>query len=336
MNKYKASIDFHSDLDGLISATLMLDYLLKKSNLIEDIETDVCLTPVDYDEAETWKSNPLPDANLHIIVDFEIHPDVLLSDTKKHIWIDHHSSRKDVFKEDLNNSTRIVDGDAPSCAGLIYDFLYEKYDYLNPKFREIVINTNIIDSASFLTNSDPFKFDDPYIALFNAIEHSDGKNDFLRYVCKKFVLEEDIKFIINNDPRLISSIENVRNRTIAGFQKINEKKKIIRRDDVVFSIWIEPKTIDPSYCVTSFMIYNQIPNVDISIMISPISEELYKIGLSLNPFKLHNESVDRLHLGNFIGKYGLPGSGGHSGAAGGTIKRNNFRNIMNKLFIMMK
>lgn len=338
MRQYKIAISFHDDLDGLMSCVVLLDYLINKTPInIEDFNEDIYLRPVGHPEKETWYEEGIPDANIKAVVDFTVHPELIIEDENNYIFyhFDHHSSAEDNFKEYINGSTVLIDGDYPSCAGLIYKHLDKKYGYRNPRFEDAMLFTNIIDSASFNTPSDVFNFDCGYLRLYHAIYNCETRREFLQYLCQRFIEDRDnsIEDIIDQDPQIISEVENSKRKIEEGFVLVKERKKLIEKNGYIFSLWYNK--MSERNVVDSFMLIKSFPKIDICLFVNELGGGIVNFSASKNPFKEQNEKVKKLHLGNFMNSLD-PNGGGHQAASGCNIERAKLGEAVNKLIAKLK
>ena len=146
------AIYYHSDFDGIVSASMLYRFVGKVSNLY----------PVDYHLQKDWANKHLlrPSA----IVDFLYHPDATF-------WFDHHSnpfvkaSWRNSFFE---TSKQIWRPRAPSCPPVILEALpFTEVDKAH--FAEYIHWSSVIDSALYMSVEEATDSHNPFIKLSRVI-----------------------------------------------------------------------------------------------------------------------------------------------------------------------
>ena len=137
------NLHFHAPcFDGLVSAVLAADFLEGRWPGLR-----VRLQGVNYDRQERWLTTPLPHDSA--VVDFLYHPDA-------RFWADHHQSAFVTGDAEAHFRGRpspwlCYDGDAPSCASLLWRHLFEAFGHRNPAHEDLVRWADKTDAARYET-----------------------------------------------------------------------------------------------------------------------------------------------------------------------------------------
>ena len=136
MNEKEIAIYFHRDFDGMISAALIADYVRNKWS-----EAQLRLFPVGYSRKINWKEMPLR-GDVSFVLDYIFHPQATY-------WFDHHQTGLNGYDGPLDPNRHFFNPKKTSCALLIWEVLYNTFNYRNLNFQNLVKWADKIDSAQF-------------------------------------------------------------------------------------------------------------------------------------------------------------------------------------------
>ena len=136
MKEKQVAIYFHRDFDGMVSAALIADYVKKKWS-----EVQLRLFPVGYSHKINWREIPLR-GDVSFVLDYIFHPQATY-------WFDHHQTGLNGYDGPLDPNRHFFNPEKTSCALLIWEVLYNTFNYRNLNFQNLVKWADKIDSAQF-------------------------------------------------------------------------------------------------------------------------------------------------------------------------------------------
>ncbi len=151
------SLYFHSPcFDGIVSAVLAWDFLGAHQGW-----SDPALHAVNYDLRESWLSAPLTQPAA--VVDFLYHPDASF-------WADHHQTAflTEVVRQhfEARRSPELAyDESSDSCAGLLWEHLFQAFGHRNTNYTELVTWAEKIDAARYASVEEALSSTAPALRL---------------------------------------------------------------------------------------------------------------------------------------------------------------------------
>jgi hypothetical protein len=286
MNK-GASLYFHSPcFDGIVSAVVVSDFL--ESSQGWSFER---FSPVDYDYRLDWLT-----AELHrpcAVVDFLYHPQATF-------WADHHSTtfvtpeaKKD-FEQRTDCRWLYFNDRLGSCALLLWDRLADSFGYRNPKYAEMVLWADKIDSARYTSVEEAILGQAPALRIRASMSLKKDATYFERLVkaLRAATLDE-----VALQPDVNRDAEEVQARVRAGLQRFGPVARLDDNGIVVFDVDSEDALI------SRYAPYYFFPQARYSVGIVR-SEGRAKITAMRNPWR----EFPSLPLGKIFEKFG---GGGH-------------------------
>jgi len=294
------------DFDGIVCAML-----LKKAL---NIEKDIL-----WVEPGEIQKNKISISQNDIMANLPYSPDC-------GIWFDHHISNKP--ENDFQGAFDI----APSAAGVIYKYYQEK-NKLDNKYDELILNTDIIDSADL--NIDQVRYPEkyPYILLSMTIQNLDYQDIDYWNKLVDLLMKTDIDHVLA-DPEVQKRSENVIKENFAFEKHLIKNTKIINKISITD---FRPLDIVPQG--NRFLTYSLFPETIASIKLrfdSPIQHKSghkpeYKnvlVSIGSNIF----QKKCNVNIGNLLAEFG---GGGHAGAGGCTLKVRTADKMLEQIFKIM-
>jgi hypothetical protein len=208
--------------DGLVSAVLASKFLRSRNQW-----NSIHFCPVNYEDRKNWLSRPLdlPFA----VVDFLYHP-------KASFWADHHLTtflndelRAD-FERKQSQSCFLFDGQAPSCASLLWSQFNSFFDY---RFAELVFWANKIDSANYDSVREAI-FGDSAALQINASLTLGGGVEYGRLLVGA-LSSKDLRQVADL-PEVRERYEEVRLRRETGLKRMESRVRLEEGNIVTFDI----------------------------------------------------------------------------------------------------
>jgi hypothetical protein len=281
-----ATLYFHYPcFDGLISCVLASEFLERKQ---EWHISRYC--PVNYQYRDSWLSMELQTPSA--VVDFLYHP-------QAQFWADHHGTTfvtekaRLEFELQKKNSFLVFDGDARSCASL----LWSRFDGVlrDERFAQMVFWANKIDSADYSSVEEALFGDAPALGInFTLLL----KND-LDY-CRLLVHELRSKTLheVSVLPEVQEKITDVRRRTTAGLKHLEKHTRLEEGNIAVFDVEANPVEIVSRYAAYYFF---KEARYSIGVL---RSANAARITAMRNPW----QNFESIHLGRVFERFG---GGGH-------------------------
>ena len=129
-------IYFHRDFDGMVSAALIADYAQEKWS-----EARIKFFPVGYGKKECWTETKLK-GDISFVLDYIFHPQATF-------WFDHHQTGLNHYEGPLDPKRHFYNPQKGSCALLIWEILYDVFNYRNLNFSDLVNWAHKIDSVTY-------------------------------------------------------------------------------------------------------------------------------------------------------------------------------------------
>lgn len=214
-------IYFHSScFDGIASAVLAWDFLEARR-----FWSTVTLHAVNYELRNRWLSSTLEKPCA--VVDFLYHPDTDL-------WADHHDTAflgEDAKRDyrDRKNENLIYDAHAGSCAGLLWNYLENKFNYRNPHYKELVEWAEKIDSARYSSVDEAILSFEPALRINLGFALGNGKEYYEDLV--NALRSKSLKEVADN-PEVQEKFVTARFFTQEGLERF-EKNSSLESDGIV-------------------------------------------------------------------------------------------------------
>lgn len=289
--------------DGVASAAITSDFLEQQGYW-----KATRFIPVNYGSHKSgWNKRSL--GNNSAVVDF-------LFNRHARFWADHHASsfmsKGDQVLHQVKHRCGLAigqhfDHSAPSCAGLLYKEIYERYGYRNPLFEELAKSADRIDSAVY---------DDPRETIFGgsaAINLSlaillDEDAEFAERLIRLLRVKtlDEVMLV----PEMNSRFQMVSQRLQSGLEEMRKTSALDDDGIVLTEVREKNGTILPRYGAS--VLY---PEADYAIGLL-IKESRIVVRAQENPWSDGNKP---LNLGKIINSLDAM-SGGHKG-----VGSNKFR-----------
>lgn len=285
------TIWYHRDFDGIASAAILADVL--RSSLKR---TDVRWEGINHDRRHEWIDWG-KDGSEFAVVDFFFHP-------RAQYWFDHHPTTfvTESFKQQYKQSDRWrFDPTAPSCPPIIVQHALETWNYKNPKrFEELVIWSNIIDSAKFKSAEEALFGDQPALRVMRALTVAPRPNWSDEIVRK--LLDSDLETIANDseiEKRYQRACRN-RDEAIDQFEEtiLEQNDRVLLYDAA--SDKIRRERFAPFYLYSG---------IHYAVGVLPTRAGIH-VTAAENPW---NPPKSEAHVGNLCERYG---GGGHKAVGG--------------------
>ncbi|MCD6320323.1 MAG: hypothetical protein J7M03_06550 [Candidatus Desulfofervidaceae bacterium] len=287
------SIYFHRDFDGMVSAALIADYVQKKNP-----DAQLKLFPVGHTRGNNWMETHLK-GNTIFLLDYPFHPQATY-------WFDHHQTGLGGYEGPLDPERHFFNPDKTSCALLIWEVLYNVFDYRNLNFQELVKWADKIDSARFsLEELIECKEKPLQIHLSLTV---DSDNAYLIELTRLFLHYKDLLF----SPKLplplivvwrLRKALNLRQQALAQFQ---QNAIYDPQSKIVFF------TMPKSFLTCRWAPYYFYPDCFYALGVIQIKGDRYMIILNENPWR----RTHRFNIGQLCASYG---GGGHPTVGGITV-----------------
>jgi oligoribonuclease NrnB/cAMP/cGMP phosphodiesterase (DHH superfamily) len=269
------------DFDGIVCAVL----LYKALNIDADIKW------VEPNEIQTGKAS---------IKEGDILANLPYSNSCT-LWFDHHISNKP--EKDFEGAFDI----APSAAGVVYKYYQEKGS-LDNHYDELVLNTDIIDSADL--NQDQVKNpqDYPYIILSMTIKNNDYKDVAYWNLLVDLLKEKTIHEVLENPEVKIRCKKVIKENT-------DFKGHLLKHTKIQDKISITDfRSLEIVPSGNRFLTYCLFPETIASVKIRFLRPDKEQILLSIGKSIFHE--TFNVNIGKLLAQFG---GGGHAGAGGCTL-----------------
>ncbi|HCY88217.1 MAG TPA: exopolyphosphatase [Desulfobacteraceae bacterium] len=269
------------DFDGIVCAVLLLE--------AEAPDLDIYWAEPNQIQAGIADIQPGD-----IIANLPPHPDAGL-------WFDHHVSNTP--EKPLPGAFHI----APSAAGVIYEY-YKSKGKLDNRYDELILNTDMIDSADLNRDQVKRPEDYPYILLSMTIKNKDF---------------EDIAYW----NRLVEMLRRYRIEKVMADPEVAERAEAVIRENQAFGQYLlDHTTVKQRISITDFrsldkvpsgnrfLTYSLFPDTMASVKIRYASKEKKQVLISVGHSIFTPDC--KVNVGRMLAKYG---GGGHRGAGGCTL-----------------
>lgn len=273
------------DFDGVVCAVLLFEALKDEPELQPDI---YWTEPgeIQSDSADIRKGD--------ILANLPFHKDCLL-------WFDHHVSNK-------------PDGEfpgafdiAPSAARVILDH-YQSQGKLDHRFDELVIQTDMIDSADLTIDQVRYPEKDPWLILSMTISNN-GYKDIPYWNHLVSLLRK------SPDTSIMQDGEITRRCEAACRENQEFEKYLIAHTQIMGQVSVTDfRGLHPVPSGNRFLTYSLFPETTVSIKIRYKDQDASKVLISVGRSIFTRGS--RVNIGKMLAKYG---GGGHAGAGGCTM-----------------
>jgi len=295
MEKKEIVIYFHRDFDGMVSAALIADYVMEKWP-----HAQIRFFPVGYSLKNNWTKTLLK-GEINFVLDYIFHPQATY-------WFDHHQTGLNGYHGPLKSDRHFFDPKKSSCALLIWEVLYNNFNYRNLNFKELVNWADKIDSARFsleeiiTCKERPLKIhlslgieaDNAYLIELTRL--------FLYY--KDFLLSEKTSFPLIVKWRF-EKAKKIQGEILREFQKkanFDPENKIVS--------FIMPQR----FLICRWAPFYLFPDCLYVVGILIMQNGRYMIIVNTNPWAKGNNTVN---IGKICANYG---GGGHPSAGGINVK----------------
>ena len=275
------------DFDGIVCAALLLE--------AEDNDMDIFWAEPSEIQAGGPKTKDVGIKDGDIIANLPWHPDCSM-------WFDHHISNKP--DQPVAGAFDI----APSAAGVVYEY-YKARGKLDNRFDELILNTDMIDSADLTADQVGSPQDYPYFILSMTIQNHAYK---------------DIPYW----NRLIQMLRQLPMDKIMADPEVKDRCQAVVEENNAFSHHLtEHTTLKGDVSVTDFralekvpsgnrfLTYSLFPQTYASVKIRYLDAKKDRVLLSVGHSIFNREC--RVNVGKLLSQFG---GGGHAGAGGCTLK----------------
>ncbi|MDY0132281.1 MAG: exopolyphosphatase [Desulforegulaceae bacterium] len=285
------------DLDGVVCAVLLYEAL--------DIKEDVYWVEpnqIQNNEADIKKGD--------ILANIPYHKNATM-------WFDHHVSN--LLPETFEGKHEI----APSAAGVIYNYYS---DVFKDRFKDLIINTDKIDSADLTMDEVKFPEKYPYVLLSMTIKNRQFKDIPYWKRLIELLRKKSIDQIMK-DPEVKKRSDKVIEENLKWKTILKENTKT---DENVSILDLRAfKTKAPSG--NRFLIYSMFPETNVSVKIRCADDDEEKLIVSIG-HSIFNKTCN-VNLGNLLAKHN---GGGHKGAGAFSVKKEQFDEKINLILSILK
>lgn len=292
----KYHLYFHNDLDGVSSASVLLNFFRARGN------DAASFNPIDYKPGlkENWPERKFKQPS--VMVDFLYHPDLTW-------WFDHHPTSfiNESWRMDYkNDATHYFDPKHRSCASATLYHLKKEYDYQPPEFiEELVVGADLIDGAGYKSPEEAIDFNNPTIRLGLLLrEHktSDPESllEFYSGLADNLSVEPMETVLARPEYKEQAALVKSKLKlALENFDKFTET-----RGDTIF---VDVTKTDSA--ISHFTVYYMRPEAKYSVRLGFDPEtEIYYLGVGRNKWK-----DSPVNIGELMSKYG---GGGHKNVGG--------------------
>lgn len=284
------------DFDGLVSAVLLRDVL----------QIDGGILWVEPNDMQQRKVEVLPG---DIIANLAYHPNC-------HLWFDHHLSNR------IETAYSGLFEIAPSAAGLVYRYFEGRF---SRDFRELVIQTDRIDSARLGLEEvlHPERF--PYVCLSMTVFGGDGNDEQYWNRLVDLLGRQEIGAVIADDP--------VAERCEWVKRENNHYKELLKfytrlTGDVAVTDF---RSLAAAPNGNRFLIFSLFPEARVQIKIRCHKDNLEKIIISVS-HSIFNRGCP-VNIGELMSRYG---GGGHFGAGSCSVDVSQAQGCIDEIVSVLK
>ena len=286
------------DFDGIVCAVLLLEAL--------DPEMDIFW--VEPNEIQSGQAEIRPG---DIIANLPWHPEAAL-------WFDHHVS---------NRPETPVPGAfdiAPSAAGIIYDY-YQSRGKLDGRFRELVEQTDMIDSADLNREQVRAPEDFPYVILSMTIQNK-GYQDIAYWDRLVDMLRHNDIGTVLADPEVTRRCDAVVKENDAFGRHLKDHTTVADRVSIT-----DFRSLDHVPSGNRFLTYSLFPDTIASVKIRYSGPEQTHVLLSVG----HSIFTPgcRINVGKLLARFG---GGGHAGAGGCTLDAEGAQEKIDEILTILR
>ncbi|MCB9481146.1 MAG: exopolyphosphatase [Desulfobacteraceae bacterium] len=273
------------DLDGIVCAVLLYEAL--------DIRQDVY-----WVEPNQIQNNECDIKKGDILANLPYHENASM-------WFDHHVSNTAVKEFEGRHEI------APSAAGVIYGYYS---DIFKDRFKELIINTDKIDSADLSIDEVNFPEKYPYVLLSMTIKNRQFEDVPYWEKLINLLRTKDINEIMK-DTDVEKRCNKVIEENIKWKNILNENTII---DENVSILDLRPfETKAPSG--NRFLIYSMFPKTNVSVKIRYADDNPEKVIVSIG-HSIFNKTCN-VNIGKLLSKHN---GGGHKGAGAFSVEKKFF------------
>jgi len=286
------------DFDGIVCAVLLKE--------VEDIDSDIYWT--EPNEVQTGKALVRKG---DIMANLPFDPNCSL-------WFDHHVSNKPEKK--FKGAFDI----APSAAGVIYAY-YKNQGKFDHKFDELILNTDMIDSADLTRDQVRFPENYAYIILSMTIKNRDYQDIAYWNKLVSMLGEMGIDEILKDS--------DVQERCDAVVKENNEFGHFLNKHTIILeNISITDfRSLDTIPSGNRFLTYSLFPDTIASIKIRYLEKDKKHVLLSIG-HSIFNKNC-HVNVGRLLAQFG---GGGHAGAGGCTLETETAQKNIDHILEIMK
>ncbi|MBN1601225.1 MAG: hypothetical protein JW915_06430 [Chitinispirillaceae bacterium] len=273
----------HNDFDGMASAGIFANFIDSTSIESKDIFFDA----IDYNRINDYYN--IDFHNSSCVLDFPFNPTVKW-------WFDHHNTsfRDDSYQKDYKPSPyRYWNSRYKSCPSLLFYFFKKNYptyySQIKTVYNELVKQSNLIDSAMYVSPQQVYDFHNKFILFNHSLNHC--YSDKLVYQFINSIRNRNINdFFDTNQFREAGEV------VINTFDKYNNffKCRINLEQNLILLNFLEAGLRGDR-----FLGYLYKPDADYTITIDKKNSHYY-LGVGYNPWKKNNS----INIGNLLKRYG--------------------------------
>jgi oligoribonuclease NrnB/cAMP/cGMP phosphodiesterase (DHH superfamily) len=285
------------DLDGIVCAVLLYEAL--------DIKEDVY-----WVEPNQIQNNECDIKKGDILANLPYHKNASM-------WFDHHVSNTAAGEFEGRHEI------APSAAGVIYKYYSEIF---KDRFKDLIINTDKIDSADLTIDEVNFPEKYPYVLLSMTIKNRQFED---RPYWKKLIelLRTENIGEIMNEPEVKERCGKVIEENLKWKKILTENTKIDENVSILDLRSFGTKA--PSG--NRFLIYSMFPGTNVSVKVRCADDEIEKIIVSIG-HSIFNRTCN-VNIGKLLSGHN---GGGHKGAGAFSVKKDQFDEKMNLIINILK
>ncbi|MCP5050688.1 MAG: hypothetical protein GY940_26225 [bacterium] len=301
-------IYYHNDFDGIASAGIFSHFLHHAASL----EKSVDYIAIDYNELDRYLNKDF--GGDHAVVDFPFNQTVKW-------WFDHHetSFKTESLRERyIPSGFQYWDPNAKSCPSLLFDFFKKNYpDYYSKwynRFHNLIIHSDLIDSALYKSPAEVYDFNNPYIVFNHILNNMYSEVFNLRFIGLIAEGQYEDFFSSHQFKRKEKEIIEIHKEFSLNYEDIVQVRQNI----------IELNFLKANLKGQRYFGYLYNPDADFTITIDKRGKDRY-ISVGYNPWKNDNS----LNIGALLKRYG----GGGRKNVGAVLIRDKikFEKVLNEI-----
>ncbi|PYQ30750.1 MAG: hypothetical protein DMF56_08085 [Acidobacteria bacterium] len=214
---------FHAPcFDGIASAVIASEFLTTHHGW-----SGIELRPVDYSVRTKWLS--IDPGDRMAVVDFLFHP-------RASFWADHHTTSfldersRSMFQRDAN-PLWIYDEDAPSCAGLLWRTLENRFGFRAPRFADLMQAAEKIDAAAYQSVHEAMSTDTPDMLISASLAVADA--DYCAFLVRA-LRDRDLREVAES-PNVRQRAERTASLSQAGLDRLRDTVRV-RNEIILFEV----------------------------------------------------------------------------------------------------